>query len=432
MPERKYSKETRYTSANSYSTIKAFSFLSHALCGLPLKPKDDATDSLLGYLYQLRFGLLQGLQCRDVNGVIAIELLDDISLASDAAGQTTNVHQLKHSVKGIASIGPKSETVWKTLGNWATKIQDKSISLEHTQFFLHTTANITKRSPLYYLQEEEDRDEEKARDILLSKGEESDAKIVKKHFKVFSKLGVKKQKLLLSRMTAFGNELKIDELAQEIEVFLSVSSRPEHLAAHRRGIEGWMFDRVIISLLESSERLIAVGELKAVSAQVRDSLVPTDLPDEFSSLPVPEAELLTSDSRPFARQLRLVGLERKLKRAQSDHFRAFTARSEWSREGLLAIHELPRFDDTLVDEWGIRHEDICAATEFVGESEKAEAAQGLYQWVEQDAPQTSHLLLRTSFTKPFLIRGSFHVLSNKLLVGWHPDFLELMESPSAV
>ena len=172
MPERKYSKETRYTSANSYCTIKAFSFLSHALCGLPLKPKDDATDSLLGYLYQLRFGLLQGLQCRDVNGVIAIELLDDISLASDAAGQTTNVHQLKHSVKGIASIGPKSETVWKTLGNWATKIQDKSISLEHTQFFLHTTANITKRSPLYYLQEEEDRVEEKARDILLSKGEE--------------------------------------------------------------------------------------------------------------------------------------------------------------------------------------------------------------------------------------------------------------------
>ena len=233
-------------------------------------------------------------------------------------------------------------------------------------------------------------------------------------------------------MTAFGNELKIDELAKEIEVFLSVSSRPEHLAAHRRGIEGWMFDRVILSLMNPDQRLIKVSELKSVSAHVRDSLVPHDLPDEFSTLPVPKTELLADDSRPFARQLRLVGLERKLRRAQSDHYRAFTARSEWSREGLLAIHELPRFDETLVDEWGIRHEDLCAETEYADEPEIASSAQALYQWVEQVAPQTGHLLLRTSFTKPFLIRGSYHVLSNKLLVGWHPNFLELMESPSPV
>lgn len=396
-----------------------------------MKPKDDASDSLLGYLYQLRFGLLQGLQCREVNGVVAIELLDDVSLANNPTGEIRGLHQLKHSLNRVAQLGPKSETIWKTLGNWAVKIQDGLISLPETEFFLHTSAKITKRSPLYYLQES-DRNEEKARQTLLDKGKESESKTVQKHFKAFKKIGVRKQKALLSRMTAFGNELKIDELASEIEVFLSVASRPEHLSAHRRGIEGWMFDRVIHSLVNPSERLIKVSELKAVSAQVRDSLVPNDLPDEFSDIPVPESELLADDSRPFAQQLRLVGLERKLKRAQSDHYRAFTARSEWSREGLLAINELPRFDNTLVEEWEIRHEDLCAETEFATSEEISSAAQGLYQWVELDAPQTGHLLLRTSFTKPFLIRGSFHVLADKLLVGWHPKFKELMESPSPV
>jgi len=394
-----------------------------------LKPKYDASDSLLGYLYQLRFGLLQGLQCRALDGVIAVELLDDISLADGASNQQTNLHQLKHSLEGVAKLGPKSETIWKTLGNWATKIQDGSVSIDDTQFFLHTSAGITKRSPLFYLQEE-DRDEEKALAELLSKGGNSEAEVVKKHFRVFSKLSGKKQRTLLKKMTACGNELKIDQLAGEIEAFLSVASRPEHLAAHRRGIEGWMFDRAILSLIDESMRLIPVSELKGVSAQVRDTLVSTDLPDEFSNLTVPESELHADDPRPFAEQLRLIEFQRKLTRAQSDHFRALTARSEWAREGYLAVTELPRFNNDLVNEWEIRHEDMCIEVEHADEPEKIRAAQELFKWIEQEAPRTSHLMLRTSFNKPFLVRGSYHYLANKLLVGWHPKYQELMEPAS--
>ena len=347
------------------------------------------------------------------------------SLADGASNQQTNLHQLKHSLKGAAKLGPRSETIWKTLGNWATKIQDGSVSIDDTEFFLHTSAKITKRSPLFYLQEE-DRDEEKALDELLSKGGDSEVKTVQKHFGVFSKLSAKRQLGFLKKMTACGNELKIDELAGEIEAFLSVASRPENLAAHRRGIEGWMFDRAICSLIDESRRLIPVSELKGVSAQVRDTLVSSDLPDEFSTLAVPDAELHADDPRPFAEQLRLIGLQRKLTRAQSDQFRAFTARSEWAREGILAMTELPRFDGTLIDEWEIRHEDMCVEIKHAEESEKVNAAQELFRWIELEAPRTSHLMLRTSFNKPFLVRGSYHYLANKLLVGWHPEFKELL------
>jgi hypothetical protein len=48
---------------------------------------------------------------------------------------------------------------------------------------------------------------------------------------------------------------------------------------------------------------------------------------------------------------------------------------------------------------------------------KVEAGQALYKWVETEA----NFPLRT-VRERFLTHGSFHILSNQYVVGWHPEY----------
>ncbi|MFT3698259.1 MAG: hypothetical protein QM831_34270 [Kofleriaceae bacterium] len=51
---------------------------------------------------------------------------------------------------------------------------------------------------------------------------------------------------------------------------------------------------------------------------------------------------------------------------------------------------------------------------------KTAAARELYGWVESKA----NIAIRPSCNATFITRGSFHMLSDKQRVGWHPEFVE--------
>ncbi|REJ88603.1 MAG: hypothetical protein DWQ34_21855 [Planctomycetota bacterium] len=393
----------------------------------------EAVDPFLGYLYQLRFGLLLALRSRSPAAVLAFELLDDVLLVDDistvAEERVTAIHQLAHSLGGQASLGPKSLKVWKTLGNWATLVKSGRVNPEEDIFCLHTTGKATKRSPLYYLRDDEHRDPDRARTELSEAGTNSTNNEVVKAYAKFQQLGVKKQQRMLDRVYLVDGEMDISVVRSELEAELSVACYPEHLASHVRQLEGWLFDTAIRSLLPDSERTISVASVKAESARIRDMFVAQSLPDEFSDSTVPEDETPADDRRVFVRQLRLVGVSaRRITSAQQDQYRAFAQRSQWSREGLVAVDELPRFDRALIEEWRRRHTIMCESCDSSdGHGECASGAE-LYAWVELDSPNLNHLRVRTAFDAPFLVRGSYQVLADRKKVGWHPRFLELLSS----
>jgi hypothetical protein len=262
---------------------------------------------------------------------------------------------------------------------------------------------------------------------LLEEGKKSTDAKVQQQCQRLMRLNAKAQEAVFDRIYVVDGQTNIAGLRGELEAELSVACHPTHLTAHVRQLEGWFFDIAILSLLPSGTRRISVAAIKAESARIRDAFVADSLPDEFSQSPVPDSELSTGDNRLFVRQLALIKASRpRVTAAQQDHYRAFAQRSQWSREGVVAIHELPRFDNSLIDEWQRRHEDICERCPSGDDATEIEAGSGLFRWAELDAPNLARLQLRTNFNAAFLIRGSFHVLADRRKLGWHPRFRELL------
>jgi hypothetical protein len=52
------------------------------------------------------------------------------------------------------------------------------------------------------------------------------------------------------------------------------------------------------------------------------------------------------------------------------------------------------------------------------EEVKQKAARDVYKWVE-----TTIKPIRANVTEPFVTRGSYQMLSDRLRVGWHPEFM---------
>ena len=357
---------------------------------------------------------------------VAIEFLDDVTVIDSVSG-ALHLHQLKHSIRNRASLGAKSENLWNSIGNWSEKISNKSIDIESTNFYLNTTGKLSSQSPLFYLRLH-DRDQKQALQLLREAATTSTNDIVSKNGAKFLGLSKKLQNTLLDQLIILDSQVNVVEAASEIASVLAVSSRPEHLESIRNALEGWFFDRAIRSISDTTLRVVRFQEIRSQCITIRDRFAENVLPI-IHGLQVPLDEMSDDDTRPFVRQLRLIQSQQaRIRRAQSEHFQALCQRSRWSREGHVAVEELPRFDDRLIREWKIRHEGVVA--KCCGNDSSLEVSEGerLYHWIEQDAPHCNPLFIRSTFSEPFLIRGSYQMLSDRLEVGWHPRYRALIEN----
>jgi hypothetical protein len=76
------------------------------------------------------------------------------------------------------------------------------------------------------------------------------------------------------------------------------------------------------------------------------------------------------------------------------------------------------YEQTLVEAWEPRHAAVLdELTPSCPSHKKVALGQAVFKWVEQDAS----FPLR-SVRERFLTHGSYHILSNQFVVGWHPDF----------
>jgi hypothetical protein len=130
------------------------------------------------------------------------------------------------------------------------------------------------------------------------------------------------------------------------------------------------------------------------------------------------------EDRVFVRQVKLVGIgNRRILAAIRDYYRAFEQRSRWIREDLLLIGELDSYEKLLREEWELQFGRAADKLgDDVAEEAKRAAAQEIYAWVEE-----SCYPIRTQVQHPSMTRGSFHILSDCLRVGWHPEFMQHLQ-----
>jgi hypothetical protein len=392
------------------------------------KSKFDATPSLLGFLYQTRYALLLALRRNDPDVVVSIESLDDISFAKDdGAGSLApfDVRQLKHHLSRQGGLGNRSSDIWKTLRVWADSIISKKLDPAGTLLFLVTTSTATKSHAVFTLSPTSpSRDPEQARAELEAAGAASTDKNIQAAFQEYAKLSERRKKQLFAAIHVLDGSSDVEQLRSDIESEVRLLTDPQHRMTFTDALEGWWFRLVISHLMTPAHPGVRIRQVEVQVRELSEQFRRGNLPDELATAIVPDAEKKDGDTRMFVQQLRLIGLtDRRIGTAQEDHYRAYEQRSRWLRKDLLGMNEIPQLEVRLCDEWQRRFDIMLeGVTPGLGEEFLQRSGQSLFQWVELDAPQNPTLFVRPEFRSPYMTRGSFHMLADKMRVGWHPEY----------
>lgn len=383
-----------------------------------MREQFSAADSALGYLYQCRVALVSVLQRiragDDFN--VALETLDDVVF--DSEGYAPDLLQTKHHRTRNANLTDASPDLWKSLRIWCEGLAAKAIPAG-ASFYLITTSQAVDGSAAQRLRVV-GRDVATARERLHATARTSTNRKNKSAYEAFLALDEGQQRALLEAVFVIDSSPTIEELDDRLRAEVRWAAEKQHMDALVSRLEGWWFRRAIQQLRATAgSNVVLSREVEAQMDDLREQFRRDALPIDEDIL-VATVDASTYQDRTFVQQLRLcdIGAQRVLA-AVREYFRAFEQRSRWLREDLLLVGELDRYEQRLIEEWGIvfaRVKDDLG--EETAEEAKLRAARDVYRWVEE-----SVFPIRANVTEPFVTRGSFQMLSDRLQVGWHPEFM---------
>jgi len=376
----------------------------------------SAHASAVGYLYQARLALLKGIQAipESPDLELSIETFDDVSF--EAAGEPVELIQTKHHLGTSGNLTDASVDLWKTLRIWIKRVSETVES--PPRFVLMTTSSAPDGSAASFLRVDH-RDEQKADAILL---EVCDSSTNEKNIAAYTAYNalLPSQRLRLLRSITI-----LDRAPNILDVHDDICQAVRHAAPRAQieifveRLEGWWFG-VVINALATGGKSIKVLAIDGRIDELREDFHRDALPiDHASVTPTPEI-VADLDKRPFVEQLRKINIgPQRIEYAMRDYYRASEQRARWVREYLLVDGELNRYERELKEAWEPRF--ATMVDELPSECDakaKAVAGASVYKWVEHEA-----VLPFRSVSQSFLTRGSYHILANQYIVGWHPDYL---------
>lgn len=384
----------------------------------------QAVEQMLGYLYQVRYALFLLLDNDDEQTQISIEKFDDIAFSND--GDVPEVMlQLKHHTKSYGNLTDASTDIWRTIKVWVDLVKRDSSFLTSTKFLILTTAKAPEGAAANYLKPQSKtvvRDEKEAYNILKDVARTSTNVAHKKYYSEFISLGDEAAKKLVSNIYIIDGSSNIVDVKDDILKVIRYGSLPKFEQRIFERLEGWWWDRCIEYLLSDKLVFISQKQIRSIIASIRDEYTEDNLPIDVPFLNKIEIESLPKNKRVFYEQLQLICLgNNRIKVAISDYYRAFEQRANWVREDLLYINELDKYEERLLDEWQRlffeMEEELDEYEDLIEDKQKQKYGRSLFNRI-----QDKDIRIRARCGDPFVMRGSYHILANKLLVGWHVDF----------
>jgi hypothetical protein len=379
--------------------------------------KYGATASATGYLYQCRYALYVGAQAipENPNLEISIERFDDV--AFEQAGEPVKLIQAKHHVAKKGNLTDASTDLWKTLRIWAERVDADLEAPFKTSFVLMTTGDAPNGSAASYLRAR-DRDEAAALELLVKVAETSKSETNKPAYVAFLNLLPEARLSLLRAITVLDGSPNVIDVHDDLTYELRHAVAKDHLPLFVERLEGWWFNVVVRALTGTGPASIPVTAIENKMDELRDGFRRDALPVDYADQIPSEAVVADLDKRPFVRQLRLISVgPRRVELAIRDYYRAYEQRSRWAREELLVNGEIESYERQLIEAWEPRFEATKdELEEGCPDAHKIQAGQKIFKWAETEAD----FPLRT-VRQRFLTHGSFHILANRHVVGWHPD-----------
>lgn len=387
----------------------------------------EASEQMLGYLYQIRYALYLLLNSPDERMQIAIEKFDDVSFGHDDKPEA--LIQLKHHTKSNGNLTDASSDIWRTLKAWIGAIKKESDLLESTKFLIITTASAPKGSAAHFLKPDSQvRDTDAAYNILdkVSKTSTNKEHIRLKFYSEFNSLSEPLRKKLINQIHVIDKEKNIVNIEEDIKQIIKYSCSPENEELILEQIEGWWFKKAIKALSSETPIFTLQNQVRSHIVSVSQQYTKDNLPinDDLEFL---EIDLSDKENRVFREQLKLICIgSNRMRVAIEDYYRAYKQRSNWIRNDLLHINELERYEERLIDEWNHAFSDMQDDLEgyatLVSEDDKIRRGKELFRNIDK-----LDIRIRPRCSDAFVMRGSYHMLSSQLKIGWHVDFFNRLK-----
>ncbi|MGA8909894.1 MAG: ABC-three component system protein [Acidobacteriaceae bacterium] len=385
---------------------------------LTLEQTHEASASALGYLFQCRYALFMGLRATidQPELEISLEKFDDIAFERD--GEPTDLIQTKHKIERKGGLSNTSTDLWKTVFIWAKRASRDPDSVFRTKFILLTTGKADDGSAASFLRMQ-NREEAQADKKLLEAASTSANKANREAYDAYKSLPDELRHSLLRAISILDGSPNIIDVRDEIARELHRATERDQIEHFVDRLEGWWFGFIIRALAGAGPDSIPVLAIETRVDELREEFKRSALPIDFRLSKPPDTVVSELDGRPFVRQLRRIHIgESRIEYAIRDFYRASEQRSRWAREDLLVDGELEGYEQVLLEAWEPRFAEMQdALTPTCSAERRIQLGQIVFKWVEQEA----NFSLRSVRDK-FLTHGSYHILANRYVVGWHPDF----------
>lgn len=380
----------------------------------------SAVDATLGYLYQVRCALLWTLRRLKVDPdfLVSVETLDDVAFES-AGGDSTELLQTKHHRRGAGALTDASSDLWKTLRIWFEGVASDTIP-PTARLYIVTTGTAPASSAASRLRAT-GRDVTAALQALDATAASSGSNTNAAAYQAYLAATPAKRTAILDRVIVLDASPTVDDLDGELRQEVYWAAGKEHHAAFLERLEGWWFRSVLRQLSAAPTNRIGSVEVEAQMSDLREQFKQEALPIDDDLL-----EFILDDTTPpayetstFVRQLELVQAgKRRIAAAIRDYYRAFEQRSRWLRDDLVVGLDLHKYERRLLEDWELVFEAMRDELgDAAADDAKVTAAQSVLKWAER-----TPFPIRPQVTEPFVSRGSFHMLSDDVRIGWHPDF----------
>lgn len=356
----------------------------------------------------------------DATKSLSIEDYDDIAqLGTD--GQVHAATQLKHHCKS-SPITDSSPDLWKTLRVW---LETPALRIDNGPLlYLVTTSEAPKDSALACLKIEQ-RDPKRACKLLTEAAKRYTADATKAGREAWLNAPTSVRLALASRFHVVDNNPKVDEIDQLLRQELSQTVRDEHMDHFTEKLWGWWNEQCLNVLNAEGVATISAERLRAKLHILRDSYTEGSLPIDDTLAEITAEELEDEHSgKPFAQQLEWIDIRgRNMQRAFIDYHRAYAQTSKWLQDGDLVAEDLNIFESRLVEEWEIQFENACDRLERSGATDelaRVEAGRTLFEKLYE----MNDVVVQPGFAERFLVGGTRHLIADRGVIGWHPDFQE--------
>ena len=387
-------------------------------------PNHQASEQMLGYLYQVRYALALLLENDNSDCQISIEKFDDVAFSKDDI--PIQLIQLKHHIQHQGNLADASTDMWRTIKVWLDAISETPDILDGTNFLIITTATAPIDSAAFLLKKDSNRNPDTAYEKLKTVCFSSVNQAHQRYYDAFREAGEDTVKQLIRQIYIIDRASNIIDVEKDILKHIRYSCIPKHQKMIYERLEGWWFKKAIDALCCDTPVFVNQNQVRSFIVSVSQEYADDNLPIDILDIDDLQESNFSANEKIFHEQLKLICLgNHRMQLALRDYYRAFRQRASWVRNDLLYVNELGQYEQRLIDEWEhafAAMEETLSETNNATEEEKVKEGRQLFSDIEK-----RDIRIRPKCQEAFIMRGSYHILANQLKIGWHVDFFDRLK-----